>query len=527
MRQLFLALSLLLAAAASAQTLAPLQVLHKGNGPEPETLDPHRGEGVSTSNILRDLYEGLVGEAPNGDLIPGTAQSWEISEDGKTYIFHLRDNARWSNGDALTAEDFVAGLRRSADPATGSNYSQILSPIEHAEDVTAGKLPPASLGVEAIDAHTLLIRLKAPTGYFLGLLTHSATYPIHRPSLEKFGRLAFRPEHLVSNGAYKAVEWVVQSHVLLARNRYYWNDAHTTIERVYHYCTEDLSSEFKRYRAGELDWTEEIPVTQARWIKVNIPQEFRVSPYLGVYYYGYNVTRPPFRDNLKLRRALSLAVDREVIVNKVLGTGELPAYGWLPPLSGYTPQQPEWAVWPREKRLAEARRLYAEAGYSAAQPLEIEIRYNTHEDHKKIAIVIAAMWKQYLGVKATLVNEEFKVFLRDRTQKQVTQVFRAAWIGDYNDAYSFAELLHSRNGRNDMGYASAAYDALLEQASHQADASQRRLLLEQAERMALDDQPLIPIYFYVTKRLVKPYVVGWQGNIMDHHHTKDMRILAH
>lgn len=527
MRRALLIFLLMLSAAVQAQVLARDQVLHKGNGPEPETLDPHRGEGVSTSNILRDLFEGLTSEAPDGSIVPGVAQSWALSEDGKTYVFHLRDNARWSNGDALSADDFVFALRRSVDPATGSNYSSILAPIENAEAVIAGRLPPASLGVEAVDAHTLLIRLRAPTGYFLGLLTHSAAYPVHRASLEKFGGRAFRAEHLVSNGAYRAVEWVVQSHVLLQRNHFYWDDAHTTIERVYHHCTEDLSAEFKRYRAGELDWTEEIPLTQARWIKANIPREFRVSPYLGVYYYGLNLTQPPFRDNLKLRRALALAIDRDVIVQKVLGTGELPAYGWVPPVSGYTQQTPAWARWTRAQRLAEARRLYAEAGYSAAHPLELEIRYNTSEDHKKIAIVIAAMWKQYLGVQATLVNEEFKVFLRDRTQKQVTQAFRASWIGDYNDAYSFAELMSSNNGRNDMGYASAAYDALLAQAANETDAAQRAQTLEAAERLMLEDQPMIPIYFYVTKRLVKPYVVGWQGNLMDHQYTKTMKLLAH
>lgn len=516
-----------LAGVAQAQTLAREQVLHKGNGPEPETLDPHRGEGVSTSNILRDLFEGLTSEAPDGSVVPGAAERWEVSADGRDYTFHLRGSARWSNGDPLTAGDFVYGLRRSVDPATGSNYSSILAPIENAEAVIAGILPPERLGVDAPDARTLHIRLRAPTGYFLGLLTHAAAYPVHRGSIEQFGRYAFRPEHLVSNGAYKAVEWVVQSHVLLARNRFYWDDAHTTIERVYHHCTEDLSSEFKRYRAGELDWTEEIPVTQAPWIRTHIPQEFRVSPYLGVYYYGLNLTQPPFKDNPKLRRALTLAIDRDVIVKKVLGTGELPATSFVPALPGYTPQTPDWAAWPRERRLAEARRLYAEAGYSTAHPLAVEIRYNTHEDHKKIATVIAAMWKQWLGVRTTLVNQEFKVFLRDRTQKQVTQVFRASWIGDYNDPYTFAELLSSKNGRNDMVYASDEYDALLAQAAAEPDSAKRIALLEAAERRMLDDQPLIPIYFYVTKRLVKPWVVGWQGNIMDHQYTKTMKILAH
>ena len=528
MRFLFLALSLILISVpASAQTLAREQVLHKGNGPEPETLDPHRAEGVSTSNILRDLYEGLTIEAPDGVVIPGTAQSWEISADGKTYTFHLRENARWSNGDALTAQDFVYGLRRSADPATASNYSSILSPIENADEVTGGKLPTSRLGVEAIDAHTLVIHLRAATPYFLGLLNHSSTYPVHRGSLEKFGTRAFRVENIVSNGAYKAVEWVVQSHVLLARNRYYWDDAHTTIDRVYHHTTEDLSSEFKRYRAGELDWTEEIPVTQARWIRQNLPKEFRVSPYLGTYYYGLNLTKVPFKNAAKLRRALSLAVDRDVIVKKVMGTGELPAYSWVPLLKGYVQQVPEWANWTRAQRLSEARRLYAEAGYSVAHPLQVEIRYNTSEDHKRIAIVIAAMWKQYLGADARLVNQEFKIFIRDRLQKQITQVFRASWIGDYNDPYTFSQLLQAANANNDTGYASADYDALLEAASREIDAEKRALILEQAERLMLNDQPVVPIYFYTSKRMVKPYVVGWQGNIMDHHYSKNMKVLAH
>jgi len=528
MRFLFLALCLVvISAPASAQTLAREQVLHKGNGPESETLDPHRAEATNTSNILRDLFEGLTIEAPDGTIIPGVAQSWDISTDGKIYTFHLRENARWSNGDPLTASDFVFSLRRSADPATASNYSSILGPIENASEVTAGKLPLEKLGVTAVDAHTLVIQLHAPTTYFLGMLTHSALYPVHPASVTKLGIRAFRAENLVSNGAYKIVEWAVQSHVLLVRNHNYWDDAHTTIERVYYENTEDVSSELKRYRAGELDWTDGIPVTQAKWIKQNLPKDFHVAPYLGTYYYGLNVSKPPFKDNVKLRRALSLAIDRDVIVKKVMGTGELPAYSWVPPIPGYEQQQPAWATWPRAQRLSEARKLYAEAGYSADHPLQIEIRYNTSEDHKRIATVIAAMWKQYLGVETKLVNQEFKIFIRDRLQKQVTQVFRGAWIGDYNDPYTFAELLNSTNGNNDLGYDSPQYDALLTQSSNELDASKRFQIMEQAEKVMLEDQPMIPLYFYTSKRLVKPYVVGWQNNIMDHHYTKYMKVLAH
>lgn len=521
-------LSLLMSSAASAQTLAREQILRAGNGSEPATLDPHKAEGVSDANIQRDLYEGLTSVSPQGAVIPGAAERWEISPDGLEYIFHLRESARWSNGDPVTAEDFVFALRRSADPATGSNYSQILTPILNADAVTAGKLKPQSLGVEAVDALTLLIRLKSPTPYFLGLLSHSTTYPIHRASFAKHGAGFARAGKLISNGAYQLSEWVVQSQVTLTRNPYYWNNAATTINKVIYYPTEDINSELKRYRAGELDYTYEIPLVQAKWVRQRFGKELRIATYAGTYYYGFNLTRPPFKDNPKLREALSLAVDRDVIVDKVMNGLALPAYGWVPPgISNYTPQKPEWASWSREKRIAEARRLYAEAGYSAESPAELEIRYNTHDDHKRIAVVIAAMWKQYLGVRATLINEEFKVYLNNRNLKRVTQAFRAAWIADYDDASAFTDILHSSHGQNDSGYNDAGYDALLAQAAAEPNLVRRRELLEQAEQRVLADWPIMPIYYYVSKHLVKPHVAGWQDNILDYHYSKDLRILAH
>ena len=297
-------------------------VLRRGNGPEVETLDPHKAESVSASNILRDLFEGLVTENPDGSLAPGASQSWTISEDLRTYTFNLRPDARWSNGDAVVAEDFVAGLRRSADPATGSSYSQILAPISQAEDVIAGKLAPMQLGVVAQDERTLRISLKGPTPYFLGLLTHPSTFPIHRASLARHGADFAQPGKLVGNGAYRLRERVIQSHVLLERNSHYWDDARTAIDLVKHINTEDINSELKRFRAGELDWTYQIPASQGDWIRANMADVFHVHTYLGVYYYGLNLNQPPFKNNPKLRRALSLAIDRDVITRKVLGSGE-------------------------------------------------------------------------------------------------------------------------------------------------------------------------------------------------------------
>lgn len=517
---------LLTLAGASEDWATAKQTLRRGNGPEVESLDPHKAESVSASTILRDLYEGLVEEAPDGVLIPGAAESWTISEDQKTYVFTLREDARWSNGDPVTADDFVAGFRRSADPKTGSHYSQMLAPIANAEAVIEGKLPPQQLSVEALDARSLRVTLKGPTPYFLGMLVHSSTYPVHRASLAAFGEQFSQPGKLVGNGAYKLVERVVQSHVRLERNPYYWDNANTAIDEIRYINTEDINSEFKRFRAGELDWTSQIPANQGDWIRANLKDSFHAHTYLGVYYYGFNISRPPFKDNPKLRRALTLAIDRDVITKKVLGSGEQPAESWVPPgVLGHRTAPAQWAGWTREQRLAEARRLYAEAGYSKERPAEVEIRYNTHDDHKKVATAIAAMWKQWLGVDTQLVNEEWKVYLQNRRLKAKTQVFRAGWIGDYNDANSFLEILQSTHGLNDTGYASAAFDELLAQASVEADPARREQMLHDAEQQLLDDLPVIPIYFYVTKRLVAPKVVGWKGNIMDHHPSRYLRIL--
>lgn len=511
----------------SGTELAERQVMHWGNGADPGTLDPHKARGVPSSNIGRDLFEGLISEAPNGDLIPGVAESWDISEDGTTYTFHLREDARWSNGDPVTADDFVYSLRRSVDPATLSEYSFILEPIRNAAAITAGEMPSEELGVRAIDDRTLEIDLRGPTPYFLGLLTHSASYPVHRASVEEFGDRYTRPGNLVSNGAYQLAEAVVQSHVRLERNLHYWNNASTTIDEVYHHATEDVPAELKRYRADELDVTNTVPKGQLPWIRQNLPDELVIAPYLGSYYFGFNLTKPPFKDNLPLRRALALAIDRDIITKQITNAGEIPAYGWVPPVQNYESQQMPEAEWSQQERETEARRLYLEAGYSPENPLRVELMYNTQDDHRRIAVAVASMWRRVLGVETEIINQEWKVFLDTRTQLEDTQVFRAGWIGDYNDAYTFAELALSTSGLNDFGYASEEYDTLVRKAAVELDVDKRAEYLQEAERVLLDDMPLIPLYFYVTSKMVKPWVVGYEPNIMDHYRTQDVKILKH
>ena len=511
----------------SGQELAEKQELHKGNGSEPQTLDPHRAEGVPSANILRDLFEGLTSETPDGAVIPGVAKSWQVSDDGTVYTFQLRTDSRWSNGDPVTAFDFEYSLRRSVDPATLSHYSSILYPIENAEAIISGQRPAADLGVEALDDHTLEIRLNGPTPYLPGLLNHSTTYPVHRGNVETDGSRFARPGNLISNGAYQLEEWVVQSHIRLTRNEHYWNDADTDINTVVFYPIENQDSELKRYRADEIDITEALPYSQLTWIRENLADDLVVAPYLGSYYFGYNVTRQPFKDDGKLRQALALAIDRDIITQRITGAGEIPAYGWVPPVVDYEQQQPEWARWTQEERNELARQLYHEAGYSKDNPLQVQILYNTNENHKRLSVAIASMWKQVLGVKTSLANQEWKVFLETRRRKEDTEVFRGGWIGDYNDAFTFSQLMYSINEMNHSGYANAHYDELLELAAREHDTRKRAGFMQEAERILLEDMPIIPVYFYVSRHLVKPWVGGYQTNIMDHHYSKNFFILKH
>lgn len=504
-------LPLALPAPAQAET-----VLRRGNSVEPETLDPHRARGVSASNILRDLYEGLTTESAAGAIEPGAAERWQISADGLTWTFTLREQARWSDGTPVTAAAFAGSLRRALDPATGSPVSQLLAPLEGAAEIIAGQWPASRLGVAAPDARTLVLRLRAPAPQLAAILAQPVAFPVRAEAL---------PDRIVGNGAYRLAAWTPQSRIELQRNPHYWNDAATAIDRVVYLPTENPASELKRYRAGELDWTDTVPVSQLRWIREHLGAELQVAPYLGLYYYGFNLTRPPFRDQPGLRRALALAVDREILTARITGAGEAPAYGWVPPgMPDYTPQRPAWAAWGPGRRLAEARRLYAEAGYSAERPLELELRYNTGDNHKRVAIAVAWMWKQALGVRTRLVNEEYKVYLQNRRHRRLTQVFRADWIGDYLDAGSFAQRMTSTSGLDDTGYDNPRYDARVAEAAREPDPARRQALLEEAERLLLEDQPVLPLYFYVSKRLVKPYVRGWQANPLDHHYSRHFRI---
>ena len=500
-------------------------VLRRGNGPEPDTLDPQLARTEGAFHILRDVFEGLTSIGPDGSPVPAAAESWTVTPDGLEYRFTLRNGLRWSNGDVLQAADYVAGMRRLVDPQTASPYAHFIDPVLNAAAITRGEKKPEELGVTAPDERTVLVRLATPAPYLLGLLSQPGTFPVHGPTLAAHGAEYARPGKLVSNGAFVLADWVIGSHVVLRRNPHYWNNAATKLEEVHFVHIADAGTELRQYRAGQLDFTYVVPAPQFQWIKQNLPDELHVAPQLSVYYYGFNLTRPPFKDNPKLRRALSLAIDRDKLTTAVTGVGEAPAYGWVPRgVWNYTPQHFDYADKPYAERLAEARRLYAEAGYSAARPLQIELRYNSGDQHNRLAVAVAAMWKEGLGVETTLYAEEFRALLQSIQARKDTQVFRSSWVGDFNDAYTFAQLLQTNFGINLSGYSNPRYDALLADAVKQADPARRRALLEEAERVMLADHPVLPLYFYVNKHLVKPWVRGWTDNVMNVVYSKDLRL---
>jgi oligopeptide transport system substrate-binding protein len=447
-----------------------------------------------------------------------------VSADGRTWTFTLRPEARWSNGERVVAADFVAGLQRLVDPATGSAYAQYIDVVANTGDIVAGKQPPSALGVSAPDDATVVVQLAAPAAYLPALLSHPSTCPVHRATLARYGAGAHRPGVMVSDGAFVLKEWVQGSSILAVRNPYYWNNAATHLDAVKYLPIPDENAELARYRGGELQVTAVVPRGQFDWVKANLGAELHIGPQLTTYYYGFNLRRAPFADQAGLRRALSLVIDREKLTQLVLRVGELPAYGWVPPgIDNYTPQAFDYRGRPMPERIAEARRLYAAAGYSAQRPLSFELRYNAGEVHTKVAVAVASMWKEALGAEVRLTQVEFKTLLQDIDRGDV-ELFRASWVGDYNDAYTFAQVMKSDFGVNLPHYHSTAYDALLAQAANEIDVAKRRALLESAERVLLADHPFMPLYYYVNKHLVKPEVMGWYDNVMNVTYSKDLAL---
>jgi len=511
---LAVAATLMLAGPASAVTL------HMQNGGDPSSLDPHKVSGDWENRIVGDIFEGLVTEDAQAEPIPGMATDWEVSDDGLTYTFNLREGAVWSDGEPVTADDFVFAFQRLMDPATAANYAYLQYTIENAEAINGGDITDlGELGVRAIDDTTLEITLENPTPYFITALTHYTAYPVPKHVVEEHGDEWVRIDNIVVNGPYRPVEWVPGSHVKTVVNESWYDTDSLQIDEVVFYKLEDQSAGLKRYRAGEFDILTDLPKDQIGWIEENLPGQARVAPFAGLYYYSVNTTKAPF-DDVRVRQALSMGLYREVIGSQVLGTGELPAYSWVPPgMANYgEPAYVAWKDLPQDEKVEQAKALLAEAGFGPDNPLELQLRYNTNDNHRRIAVAVAAMWKQ-LGVEVELYNTETKVHYAELQEAQL-DVARAGWLADYNDPVNFLELLKSGVPYNYGRYANAEFDALLEQAAGESDLTVRADLLRQAEQIALEESASIPIYYYLSENVVSPAISGFEDNAFDIHRTR-------
>lgn len=510
--------------------LADTQELVVNNAAEPESLDPHKVSGVPEAGIDRQMFEGLTNTDADGKTIPGMATSWE-SSDNKVWTFKLRD-AKWSNGDPVTAEDFVYSLRRLVDPNTASPYSSYLvdAKIVGAEQIVEGKAGVDTLGVKALDDKTLQVTLSEPVPYFPDMMIHNSVKPVHQKTIEAFGDKWTDPANIVVNGPYKVSKWQVNDQIVLTRNPAYYDDANTKIDTVTMLAIPSSTTDVARYQAGEVDMTyNEIPTEQFASLKEQLGDELTVSPYLCTYYYEFNNVKPPF-DDVKVRRALALALDRDTVVDKVIGQGQTAAYQLTPTATnGGVKNMPEWATWDKEKRLAEAKKLLNEAGYSESNPLTFELLYNTNDLHKKTALAVASLWKQSLGfVDVNLINKEWKTYLDTRRNGNY-QIARAGWCGDYNEASTFLNIVKTGNSNNHGKYSNANFDSLMAQTLKPGVTPEQRVdLYNKAEAQLDKDMPLLNVYHYVSPRLVKPYVIGFpMKDALNNWQAKDLSIAKH
>ncbi|MFU0507140.1 peptide ABC transporter substrate-binding protein [Pseudaminobacter sp. NGMCC 1.201702] len=495
-------------------------VYNRGNSADPESLDPHKTSTVYEAHILRDLFEGLVMQDKDANLIPGAAESWTVSDDGKVYTFKLRKDAVWSDGSPVTADDFVYAFRRLENPATGAEYASMLYVVKNGEAVNTGKAKPEELGVRAVDPTTFEVTLNAPTPYFLEMLTHQSTFPVNKASIDKLGADWIKPGNLVSNGAYTLAEFVPNDHIRLVKNPKFHDAANVKIDVVNYIPTEDRSTAIKRFEAGELDSNDDIPTEQMADLKAKFGDQLRIGPYLGTYYYAIKTDKEPWSDQ-KLRRAVSMAIDRDFLAEKVWQNSMLPGYSMVPPgIEGYNSAIADFAEMSQIDREDEAKKILEELGYTPEKPLKMEIRYNTSENHKNTAVAIQEQLKP-LGVEVTLLNTDTKTHYGHLEQKGDYDVARAGWIADYKDPESFLGISRKASGNNYSNFNNPKFEGLMDKAAAAGGNPEERMkLLSDAERVLIDDVGQIPLLYYSYKNLISPKLEGFVPNIMDIHPTR-------
>jgi oligopeptide transport system substrate-binding protein len=493
--------------------------LQIGNGSDPISLDPHKVQGTWEHRILLDNLIGLTQEDADGEAVPGMAERWETSADGLTWTFYLRD-ALWSDGVPFTADDFVFSFRRILLPQTASEYASLLYFIKGAQPLNEGKAAPETLGVRAVTPRILEIRLEHPAPYLLEVAKHQTMFPVPKHMVEKYGDAWTQPQRYVSNGPYTIVTSRLGDYVKAVKNPRFYEADKVCVDEVYYYPTNDAVSAERRVRRGELDISTEIQSNRIAFLRKEIPGYVRTHTYLGVSYLAFNANVPALRDR-RVRQALSMSIDREFITGKLMRGGQTPAYTFVPPgVANYKgAKPPEWASWTLEQRQAQARRLLAQAGYTAERPLVIEIKHRNSPDPMLVMPAIQADWKQ-IGVDARLAQNETQIAYASYRSRDF-QIADAAWVADYNDAMSFLWLMQSATGAQNYGdYKSPLYDGLLARADNEPDAAKRAEHLAEAERVILDDAAVAPTYFYVNKNLVNPRITGWKANLVDYHPTR-------
>ena len=509
---------------ADTSSRAEATVLRRGNGGAPGSLDPALAEDIHAFNVLTDLYEGLVTTDAAGRLVPGVAESWQVHDDGRGYDFRLRADARWSNGDPVVAADFVRAFRRVARLDPPAAYGFLLEPLEHFAEVRAGRRPPEDLGAHADGPRLLRLRLNAPAGHFLAVLTMPIAYPL--PPRESRAAAHGAAPGFVGNGAYLLRSADVLGPVRLARNpRFRAADSvdGVSIDEIVYFPITDEQAELNMYRSGELDLTHTIPGPALPALRRERPSEVRIAPMLAFYYLALDLSEPPLNDP-RLREALSLAVDRERLAD-IVGRGELPAYAVVPPgVAGYQAPAYEWRTLAAEARHARARALAEAAGVGPGGSLRLRYTYDTGDVHERIALAVADMWQETLGLEVELDRREWQYFLDTRDRREEWQVMRFSWFGDYEDPLTFLELFHSDSPQNLPGYNNPEYDRLVGQAAATVAANLRERLFAEAEAQLLADYPIIPLYFYVSKHLVAENVLGFESNVLDRHPSRYLSI---
>ncbi|WP_448953539.1 peptide ABC transporter substrate-binding protein [Labrys neptuniae] len=521
------AFAFLLASSAAVGLALPAgaeTVLHKGNGGEAQTLDSILTSTNLEEFVVADLGEGLTIYDAHGKIAPGTAESWTISPDGTVYTFKIRANAKWSNGDPVTANDFVFTFRRLQDPKVASGYSTIQYVIKNAEAINTGKMPLDQLGVKALDDKTLEITLERPTPFILEVLAHQSGLAQNQKSVEKFGSDFTKPGNLLSSGAYMLTENVANDHLTMVKNPNYWDAANVKIDKLISYPIDDLAAARRRYFAGELDLTYSATPDQVKFLRDKVGDQVHISNGVTTYYYVFDTRKAPFND-VKIRTALSLAIDREFLSDKIFEGAQKPLYSLVPEgIEGYKAAKLDFEGMSQLDREDKATQLLKEAGYSKDKPLKLEIRYNTSEAHKKVATAIAGMWKPF-GVEATLLNSDTKshyAYIQDGGSYDVA---RTGWVADYADPETFLSLLWTPNkALNWTHYSNPEFDALIAKSYQERDPAKRMDILHDAEAIGLRDQPMVPVMNSADMWLVSPKVKGWYDNAVNRHLTRFLSV---